>query len=244
MDCPRCGETTNGRFCGNCGAAIGETTPDLPQTLTLRIPANTAPAPLGKPSAKPARALWILKTLLWIMQTLLWIMRRLRGVARRLRGVARRLRGVTKDTAIWMAIGVASILGLSFAVFASGLLSSNATSPSPSPRVAQGSGLSRTPHDICVLQVNALVTHFVQGRYGQEMRLNGYGDPFLPVALTISGKLRADQHTVGVATAKKTARATAASSCTTELQDRVRANYPTDGTYPADGSSDSSGASG
>jgi hypothetical protein len=99
------------------------------------------------------------------------------------------------------------------------------------------SATGKSAHEVCVLQLSAVVSHLIEGGYGpeiNEIRVNGADDPYFKIANTLLAPYFSDQTSFGAQQASRNALEAASQACSDELNDTPRPNYPTDGTVPDD----------
>ncbi|NMM29683.1 MAG: hypothetical protein HHJ10_01185 [Cellulomonas sp.] len=131
------------------------------------------------------------------------------------------------------AIGVGVIIVIALAVGLSGR-GSNASSQAGREPVVETAVRTATPHDICARQVFAIADdlYVLSDNYVKETRVNGVSDPFLQAGQQVWTMVLQDEIKVGTSQAAQNGRVYASNLCTKTLNDQIRANYPTDGTFP------------
>jgi hypothetical protein len=132
--------------------------------------------------------------------------------------------------------GVVLLLALGGAAWASQRGDDNVPSDNSAP--SRASDRPESPHDICTRQLIATATDIHDnspGGYTNEIGVNGSDDPFLQAGLFVSTEFTRDYYAVGTNAAIDKLRQNAADYCSSRLNDMVRPNFPTDGTYPDGG---------
>lgn len=133
---------------------------------------------------------------------------------------------------------LAAILGVTAIVIAVAVGLSGRGSPDQSPggqhQSVETAVPADTPHETCTMQVYAVAAHMIDVQDGdlQEVYVNGVSDPFLQAGREVRAGFGRDLVAVGAEAARTNALFAAADLCAETLNDQVRANYPTDGTYP------------
>lgn len=106
---------------------------------------------------------------------------------------------------------------------------------SSSGSAADGAGgEQQTTHQTCSLQLAAMAAHLSDGSDATltaEIQVNGENDPFIQRALELYSTFSTDRLQVGKTQAAQNLLSNAARTCSTQLGDQVRENYPSDGSY-------------
>lgn len=127
---------------------------------------------------------------------------------------------------IWLGAG-----GLALVLLVAIVVGVTSGSDDDEPRNGASSS-SDSNHDICVKQVLAIAGNLADnGAYADEMAVNGGEDPFLDAANKISGKYLGEQYQIGRKAAFENSVEAAEAACSGPLNDRIRENYPTDGSH-------------
>jgi hypothetical protein len=145
------------------------------------------------------------------------------------------------------AAGIVAIIALVTVIIAYGGGAATHTSDTASgSKATTTSAPTVTPHETCTLQVSAMAAHMLDQTSGlsAEMVVNGYSDPFFSPAEDVWRQMIDDKYNKGMAAASENGRTNAGNVCSSTLNDAIRPNYPTDGTYPDTGSSGDSGGGG
>ncbi len=130
-------------------------------------------------------------------------------------------------------LGLAAAAAVGVAVFGGIALTHRGSDPSSAASQAAAASTTPDTHDICVLQLSALVQHLVNNGFQAELLVNGQDDPFYKTAVdTMMAQVVQDRFKAGDTQALSNLSLAAAITCRGPLHDAVRPNYPTDGTYP------------